>query len=106
MDRPCTSTELRRFIGCVNYYHNMWPSCAHVLQPLTDQSSLMKGTPIQWTDAHQHAFDKMRQLMAADALAAYPDHNKWFEVYMDASDFQLVLASCMTADLLLTSVRN
>ncbi len=37
----------------------------------------------------QQAFDKMRLLMAADALAAYPDHNKWFDVYTDASDFQL-----------------
>jgi hypothetical protein len=31
----------------------------------------------------------MRLLMAADALAAYPDHNKWVNVYTDASDFQL-----------------
>ena len=46
MDRPCTSTELRWFIGCVNYYRDMWPSRAHVLQPLTDQSGLKKGTPI------------------------------------------------------------
>jgi hypothetical protein len=28
-------------------------------------------------------------LMAADALAAYPDHNKRFDVYTDASGFQL-----------------
>ncbi len=28
-------------------------------------------------------------LMAADALAAYLDHNKRFNVYTDASDFQL-----------------
>ncbi len=27
--------------------------------------------------------------MAANALAAYPDRNKWFNVYTDASDFQL-----------------
>ncbi len=27
--------------------------------------------------------------MAADALAAYLDHNKRFNVYTDASDFQL-----------------
>ena len=26
MDRPRTSTELRMFIGCVNYYKDMWPS--------------------------------------------------------------------------------
>ncbi len=37
----------------------------------------------------QKVFDKMRLLMAADALAAYPNHNKQFNVYTDASDFQL-----------------
>ncbi len=31
----------------------------------------------------------MRLLMAANALAAYLDHNKRFNVYTDASDFQL-----------------
>ncbi len=37
----------------------------------------------------QKAFNKMHLLMAANALAAYPDHNKRFNVYTDASDFQL-----------------
>jgi hypothetical protein len=35
------------------------------------------------------ACGKMRLLVAANALAAYPDHDKWFDVYTDASDFQL-----------------
>jgi hypothetical protein len=37
----------------------------------------------------QQAFDYMCALMDANALAAYPDHNKWFDIYTDASDFQL-----------------
>ena len=37
----------------------------------------------------QTAFDKMRLLIAADALAAYPDHNKRFDIYTDSSDYQL-----------------
>ncbi len=37
----------------------------------------------------QKALDKMQFLMAANALAAYPNHNKRFNVYTDASDFQL-----------------
>jgi hypothetical protein len=37
----------------------------------------------------QNAFDKMRLLIAANALTAYLDHNKRFDVYTDASDFQL-----------------
>ncbi len=89
MDHPCNATELRMFIGCVNYYRDIWPSRAHILKPLTDHSGLKNKAPIKWTDEMQKAFDKMRLLMAADALAAYPDHNKRFDVYTDASDFQL-----------------
>ncbi len=37
----------------------------------------------------QKAFDKMRLLMAANTLAAYLVHNNRFNVYTDASDFQL-----------------
>ena len=96
MDRPRNSTELRMFIGAVNFYRDMWPSRAHVLKPLTDQSGLKKKTPLNWTDEMQTAFDKMRYLMAADALAAYPDHNKRFDIYTDASDFQL--GACIMQD--------
>jgi hypothetical protein len=67
----------------------MWLSCAHILKPLTDQSGLKKKAPIKWTDEMQKVFDKMCLLMVADALAAYPDHNKQFNVYTDASYFQL-----------------
>ncbi|KAL7482874.1 hypothetical protein ACHAW6_008529 [Cyclotella cf. meneghiniana] len=31
----------------------------------------------------------MHALMVADALASYPYHNKWFDVYRDTSDYQL-----------------
>jgi hypothetical protein len=68
---------------------DIWPSRARILKPLTDHSGLKKRAPIPWTDDMQKAFDKMCALIAADALAAYPDHNKWFDIYTDASDFQL-----------------
>jgi hypothetical protein len=83
------ATELRMFIGCINYYRDMWASCANILIPLTDQSVLKKRAPVKWMDEMQKTFDRMRLLMAANALAAYPDHNKQFDVYTDASDFQL-----------------
>jgi hypothetical protein len=96
MDRPGTATELRRFIGCVNYYRGMWPRRAHILKPLTDQAGLKKGSKLEWTNDMQTAFDKMRLLLAADALAAYPDHNKRFDIYTDSSDFQL--SACIVQD--------
>jgi hypothetical protein len=89
MDCPRNATELCMFIGRVSYYRDMRQGCAHILKPLTNQSGLKKRAPIKWTDDMQQAFDKMRLLMAANALAAYPNHNKRFNVYTDASDFQL-----------------
>jgi hypothetical protein len=47
MDHPCNVTELRMFIVCVNYYRDMWPSHAHILKPLTDQSGLKKRALIK-----------------------------------------------------------
>jgi hypothetical protein len=83
--------ELRHFLECVNYYHDMWPSGANVLKTLTDQSGLNKGAPLMWTDAQQASFEKMCHLMADDALAAYPDHIKWFDLYIDTFNFQVGL---------------
>jgi hypothetical protein len=58
MDCPRNATELHMFIGCINYYCDVWPSCAHILKPLADQSGLKKKAPIKWTDEMQQAFDK------------------------------------------------
>jgi hypothetical protein len=89
MDHPCNAMELCMFIGCVNYYCNMGLSRTHILKLLTDQSGLKKKAPIKWTDEMQKGSNKMCLLMAADALAAYPNHYKRFGVYTDASNFQL-----------------
>jgi hypothetical protein len=44
IDRPCNTTELCMFIGCVNYCCDLWPNCAHILNLLTDQSGLKKSS--------------------------------------------------------------
>ncbi len=89
MDRPRAATDLRRFIGCINFYRDMWPSHSHVLVPLSVCSGLKKNTVLNWTPKMQEAFNKMPLLMAADALSAYPDHNKRFDIYTDLSDYQM-----------------
>ncbi len=58
MNRPRNATKLCMFIGCVNYYREMWPSRAHILKALTDQSGLKKKASIKWADEIQKHLTK------------------------------------------------
>ena len=57
MDCPRTTTDLCQFIGCINFYCDMWLSRSHMLAPLTPCSGLKKNTVLNWASKMQQAFD-------------------------------------------------
>ena len=96
MKRPETATKLRSFVGMVTYYREMWPRCAHILAPLTALANLPKQAKIEWTPERVAAFEQMKAVVAEDVLLAYPNHNKPFKIYTDASDYQF--GACLMQD--------
>ena len=55
MEPPKILKQLRGFVGCVNYYRDMWPHRSHILAPLTDKTG--KKT-FEWTEQMNTAFKK------------------------------------------------
>ena len=84
---PKNQRELRKFIGIVNYYRDMWIRRSHVLAPLAALTS--KKTKWKWTDVHTECFEKAKRIISREVMLAYPDFSKPFEIHTDASHFQL-----------------
>ncbi len=71
----------------------MWPHQSDIWAPLTAKTGASKkgkkASLFVWSPEMQKAFDQMKALMAADVLHAYPNHNKPFHIFTDASNYQL-----------------
>ena len=74
------------FLGAVNYYREMWPKWDHIISPSSNKSG---QKTFDWTDEMDKEFLQMKSNLSADALMAYPNHNKPFHIYTDASDYQM-----------------
>ena len=84
---PKTWRQLRRFIGMVNYYRDIWPKCAETLAVL---SSLTSSTvKWKWEEKHTKAFNEMKKIISRETLLTFPDFSKPFDIHTDASGIQL-----------------
>ncbi len=97
---PTGVSQLRHFLGMVQYYHDLWARRSDMLAPLTSligecghtKSTRAKGTkkvPWHWDEVHQRAFNHVKATIAKDVVLAYPYYCKVFEIYTDASSKQL-----------------
>ena len=65
----------------------MFRQRSSILAPITKLAS--KTTPFSWGPEQQTAFEQIKSLIAEDVLLQYPDPNHPFDLYPDASAFQL-----------------
>ena len=82
---PKTPTELRSFLGMLNFYGKFIPNLSSILDPL--HSLLRKDVVWKWEVEQQEAFDKAKtQLQSSDVLVHY-DPEKELVVSCDASPY-------------------
>ena len=85
--RPTAPTHVRSFVGLIYYYRVMWPRRAHILAPLTDLCG--PKNKFKWTGVHEQSFILAKKSISEDVLLRFPNHKLPFEIYTDASSFQL-----------------
>ena len=82
---PKDVSQLRAFLGMLNYYHRFIPDAATVLEPL--HQLLRKGTNWQWLEEQQIAFEKAKELLQSAELLVHFDPKKELILVSDASDY-------------------
>ena len=84
---PTNVTELRSYLGLVNYYHRFLPDLATTLRPLN--RLLEKECKWVWSKACEMAFRKSKELMTSDMVLTHYNPDLPLRVACDASPYGL-----------------
>ena len=75
-----------------SYYRRFVPKFAKISEPIVALTK--KHARFKWTEQCQEAFDLMKKSLTVIPLLSYPDPNKRFILYTDASDTCVVAVLC------------
>jgi hypothetical protein len=84
--RPKTTTDLRRFLGLVNFYSRFIPDSSAIQTPLHPYLSNTKNSVIQWTPESIKAFESTKAAVANASLLAHPILDAPLSLMVDASN--------------------
>jgi hypothetical protein len=80
---PQNLTQLRGALGLFSYYRKFIKDFSKIAKPML--ILLKKDEPFNWTEKQQRAFDFLKERLVQAPILTYPDFNKPFIIYTDAS---------------------
>ncbi|XP_057202332.1 uncharacterized protein K02A2.6 [Triplophysa rosa] len=83
--QPKDISQLRSFLGFVNYYNRFLPNLANVLHPL--HALLRTGKKWMWTKQCERAFQEAKKLVMSDTVLTHFDPHKPVKLACDASPY-------------------
>ena len=83
MPAPKTPKEVKQFLGLAGYYRKFIPRFADIARPMTHLTK--QNVEFEWMDICQQSFDILKKTLYEEPILKYPDPNKPYILYMDAS---------------------
>ena len=84
MNPPTTPKQVRAFLRLVGYYRKFIRGFAKIAKPLTLLTR--QQVKFDWTPKHQEAFINLKEAIVQAPILQYPNPNKTYIIYTDASD--------------------
>ena len=83
MPYPENKKQLQAFLGACNYFRLFVKGFAEIADPLYEL--LRKDARFNWTEKQKVAVDTLKRKLCSSPILKYPDFNKEFHIYTDAS---------------------
>uniref|UniRef100_A0A0N5B4I8 RNA-directed DNA polymerase n=1 Tax=Strongyloides papillosus TaxID=174720 RepID=A0A0N5B4I8_STREA len=85
MKKPSNVSELRRYLGAVNYCRDFIFGITELEKPLL--CLLQKDMQYNWTDRCEESYQKMQTILREIGFLKLPDQSKEFILFVDASKY-------------------
>ena len=82
--KPTSIKAVRSLLGFASYYRRYFPNFAMTCEPLINLTR--KNVKFDWNDECDKAFETIKNALLNPPILAFPDPNKRFILYTDASD--------------------
>lgn len=88
---PKTSTDLRRFMGTINFFRVMIPNFADIAFPVTEILRLNpKSKSLEWSDEAIDSFNKLKQSLAKSPTLKFPSpEQSTYHLVTDSSSYAI-----------------
>ena len=90
--RPKTVKQCKSFLGLVNFYRRFIENIAKISAPLVNLTR--KNQKFTWGEKEEISFQKLKSCLIKSPVLIYPDFNKDFSIYADASDYAIGAVLC------------
>ncbi|CAG8770036.1 25168_t:CDS:2, partial [Dentiscutata erythropus] len=98
LEEEIKAIQLRGFLGLVSYYWQFISGFTNIAGSLN--ALLKKNVNYHWTTRQQEVFEELKSKLVTASILAYPNFEKLFILFMDASDIALgaILSQLDTED--------